>query len=157
MAVFVITFAGVDAPPLPVFEMESLLTVLLGMLGLGGLRTFEEDKAGRSRKMINPETLDKWRILPRLVMVVMIFMTYRVVEWFMDLPDPNPGAGGIGVCHDRRSNGRFWLILGVWQERMSYKYFSEEEFACQETGENKIVPEFVERLDELREACNFFT
>ena len=38
---------------------------------------------------------------------------------------------------------------------MSYKYFTEEEFACQETGENKIVPEFVERLDELREACNF--
>ena len=44
IAVFVITFAGVDAPPLPVFEMESLLTVLLGMLGLGGLRTFEKTK-----------------------------------------------------------------------------------------------------------------
>ena len=42
IAVFVITFAGVDAPPLPVFEMDSLLTVLLGMLGLGGLRTFEK-------------------------------------------------------------------------------------------------------------------
>jgi predicted aspartyl protease len=44
IAIFVITFAGVDAPPLPVFEMESLLTVLLGMLGLGGLRTFEKTK-----------------------------------------------------------------------------------------------------------------
>jgi len=29
---------------LPVFDMESLLTVLLGMLGLGGLRTFEKYK-----------------------------------------------------------------------------------------------------------------
>ena len=38
---------------------------------------------------------------------------------------------------------------------MSYKYFKEEEFACQETGENKIVPEFIARLDELREAGNF--
>jgi len=42
--VFVITFSGVDAPALPSFEMESLLTVLLGMLGLGGLRTFEKTK-----------------------------------------------------------------------------------------------------------------
>ena len=29
---------------LPVFDMDSLLTVLLGMLGLGGLRTFEKYK-----------------------------------------------------------------------------------------------------------------
>jgi hypothetical protein len=29
---------------LPKFDMESLLTVLLGMLGLGGLRTFEKYK-----------------------------------------------------------------------------------------------------------------
>ena len=49
LAVFVITYAGVEAPPLPVFEMESLLTVLLGMLGLGGLRTFEKTK-GVSRE-----------------------------------------------------------------------------------------------------------
>ena len=39
-----LTFAGVDTPPLPVFEMESLLTVLLGMLGLGGLRSWEKTK-----------------------------------------------------------------------------------------------------------------
>jgi|TARA_B100002019_G_scaffold116313_1_gene99929 uncharacterized protein YcbK (DUF882 family) len=38
---------------------------------------------------------------------------------------------------------------------MTYKFFTEEEFVCQETGENKIVPEFIERLDELREACAF--
>ncbi len=44
LTVFVIAIAGVETPPLPVFEMESLLTVLLGMLGLGGLRTFEKTK-----------------------------------------------------------------------------------------------------------------
>jgi hypothetical protein len=49
LAVFVITYSGVEAPPLPVFEMESLLTVLLGMLGLGGLRTFEKTR-GVSRE-----------------------------------------------------------------------------------------------------------
>jgi hypothetical protein len=43
-ALFVIIATGVALPPLPTFEMESLLTVLLGMLGLGGLRTFEKYK-----------------------------------------------------------------------------------------------------------------
>ncbi len=49
LAVFVIAYSGVESPPLPAFEMESLLTVLLGMLGLGGLRTFEKTK-GISRE-----------------------------------------------------------------------------------------------------------
>jgi hypothetical protein len=29
---------------LPEFDMSSLMTVLMGMLGLGGLRTFEKQK-----------------------------------------------------------------------------------------------------------------
>ncbi len=37
-------YAGVPAPELPVFDMNSLMTVLLGMLGLGGLRTVEKVK-----------------------------------------------------------------------------------------------------------------
>tara|TARA_R100001463_G_scaffold46415_1_gene95005 strand:+ start:845 stop:1246 length:402 start_codon:yes stop_codon:yes gene_type:complete len=49
LVVFGIAVAGVDTPELPTFEMESLLTVLLGMLGLGGLRTFEKTK-GVSRE-----------------------------------------------------------------------------------------------------------
>ena len=44
LALFVIITTGVALPPLPTFEMESLMTVLLGMLGLGGLRTFEKYK-----------------------------------------------------------------------------------------------------------------
>jgi hypothetical protein len=44
LAVFGIAVSGIQTPALPVFEMESLLTVLLGMLGLGGLRTFEKTK-----------------------------------------------------------------------------------------------------------------
>jgi len=35
--------------PMPVFDTQSLLTVLLGMLGLGGMRTFEKVK-GVARK-----------------------------------------------------------------------------------------------------------
>jgi hypothetical protein len=32
---------GFDVPPLPPIDNETLLTLLMGMLGLGGLRTFE--------------------------------------------------------------------------------------------------------------------
>ena len=46
-APFIIFFAalfGATLPPLPEFDMGSLMTVLMGMLGLGGLRTFEKYK-----------------------------------------------------------------------------------------------------------------
>ena len=42
VTMFVCTYAGVEIPELPVFDMDSLMTVLLGMLGLGGLRTVEK-------------------------------------------------------------------------------------------------------------------
>lgn len=41
---FAVTVAGVDIPTLPSFDMDSLMTVLLGMLGLGGMRSFEKMK-----------------------------------------------------------------------------------------------------------------
>ena len=44
VTIFGFAYAGVPAPELPVFDMESLMTVLLGMLGLGGLRTVEKVK-----------------------------------------------------------------------------------------------------------------
>ena len=39
-----IAWSGAEVPELPVFDMNSLMTVLTGMLGLGGLRTFEKMK-----------------------------------------------------------------------------------------------------------------
>ena len=44
LLVFVLTASGVDLPDLPEFDMGTLLTVLGGMLGIGGLRTFEKQK-----------------------------------------------------------------------------------------------------------------
>lgn len=41
---FVVGITGYDIPPLPQFDMDSLMTVLLGMLGLGGMRSFEKAK-----------------------------------------------------------------------------------------------------------------
>lgn len=40
--VFGVTAAGVDIPELPSFDMSSLMTVMMGMLGLGGLRSYEK-------------------------------------------------------------------------------------------------------------------
>jgi hypothetical protein len=37
-------WAGAEIPELPTFDMDALMTVLLGMLGLGGLRTYEKTK-----------------------------------------------------------------------------------------------------------------
>jgi hypothetical protein len=42
--IFASAYAGVALPDLPTFDMSSLLTVLMGMLGLGGLRSFEKVK-----------------------------------------------------------------------------------------------------------------
>ena len=41
---FGIAWSGAEIPEIPAFDMDSLMTVLLGMLGLGGLRTFEKQK-----------------------------------------------------------------------------------------------------------------
>ena len=36
-----------------------------------------------------------------------------------------------------------------------FKYFTYEEFACQETGNNEMSIKFIHSLDELREKCGF--
>jgi hypothetical protein len=62
--------------------------------------------------MISPEMLDRWRILPRLLILAMIIMTYRVVEWFMDLPDPNPEQAALVSVMTGALTGAFGLFLG---------------------------------------------
>ena len=44
LILFGVSLAGVDIPPIPEFDMGSLMTVLMGMLGLSGLRTYEKQK-----------------------------------------------------------------------------------------------------------------
>ncbi len=44
VALFVVALTGTQIPPLPEFDMGTLLTVLGGMLGIGGLRTYEKQK-----------------------------------------------------------------------------------------------------------------
>ena len=44
LIVFGVAWYGAEIPEIPTFDMDSLMTVLLGMLGLGGMRTFEKAK-----------------------------------------------------------------------------------------------------------------
>ena len=44
VAVFVMTMMGMEIPTLPEFDMGTLMTVLGGLLGIGGLRTYEKVK-----------------------------------------------------------------------------------------------------------------
>jgi len=41
---FLLVLFDFTLPELPTFDMGSLMTVLMGMLGLGGLRTYEKQK-----------------------------------------------------------------------------------------------------------------
>jgi len=62
--------------------------------------------------MITPETLDQWRVLPRILMFTMIVMTYRVVDWFMELPDPSLEQAGLVSVMTGALTGAFGLFLG---------------------------------------------
>ena len=44
ITIFVLTVVGIGIPTLPEFEMSTLLTVLGGLLGIGGLRSYEKTK-----------------------------------------------------------------------------------------------------------------
>ena len=44
LVIFILTATGMDIPDLPEFDMGTLLPVLGGMLGIGGLRTYEKHK-----------------------------------------------------------------------------------------------------------------
>ena len=61
---------------------------------------------------MTPDNLNSWRVIPRLLMLAMLVMTYRVVEWFMSLPDPNPEQAALVSVMTGALTGAFGLFLG---------------------------------------------
>lgn len=48
---------------------------------------------------MTPENLDKWKIMPRLMMLAVTILTYQSVHWYMNLAEPTNGqAGLVSVC-----------------------------------------------------------
>lgn len=61
---------------------------------------------------MTPDELDKWRVVPRLLMLAMLIMTYRVVEWFMEIPAPTLEQAGLVSVMTGALTGAFGLFLG---------------------------------------------
>ena len=45
--------------------------------------------------MITPERLNKWRIIPRLLILFYMVAFYNATQWFMALPDPSNAQAGF--------------------------------------------------------------
>ena len=58
------------------------------------------------------QEIENLRIIPRLLLVTMLVMTYRVVEWFMTIPDPNPEQAALVSVMTGALTGAFGLFLG---------------------------------------------
>jgi len=41
------------------------------------------------------EKILEWKLLPRFMMLIMTLMSWRVVEWFMSLPEPSAAQAGL--------------------------------------------------------------
>lgn len=61
---------------------------------------------------MNPEVFDQWRVIPRLLMIMMLISTYRVVEWYMQLPDPSTQQTTLVSIMTGMLSGSFGLFLG---------------------------------------------
>jgi hypothetical protein len=62
---------------------------------------------------VTPEQLNAWRIIPRLLMLAMLVMTYRVVEWFMGIETPTLEQAGLVSVMTGALTGAFGLFLGT--------------------------------------------
>ena len=61
---------------------------------------------------MTPDQLNAWRVIPRLLMLAMLVMTYRVVEWFMALSEPTVEQAGLVSVMTGALTGAFGLFLG---------------------------------------------
>jgi hypothetical protein len=61
---------------------------------------------------ITMERILKWKILPRLMMLGMSLSAWRVVEWFMQLPDPTSQQAALVSVVTGAMTGAFAVWMG---------------------------------------------
>ena len=66
---------------------------------------------------MSAEQVLKWKLLPRFMMIAMTVMSWRVVEWFMTLPDPTPSQAGLVSVVTGAMTGAF----AVWMNNENKK------------------------------------
>jgi len=54
----------------------------------------------------------RWKILPRLMMIMMSIQVWRVVEWFMTLPSPTMEQSALVSVVTGAMTGAFAVWLG---------------------------------------------
>jgi hypothetical protein len=66
---------------------------------------------------MSAEQVLKWKLLPRFMMIAMTIMSWRVVEWFMTLPDPTPSQAGLVSVVTGAMTGAF----AIWMNNENKK------------------------------------
>ena len=61
---------------------------------------------------VTMERILKWKILPRLMMLGMPLSAWRVVEWFMQLPDPTSQQAALVSVVTGAMTGAFAVWMG---------------------------------------------
>lgn len=61
---------------------------------------------------MNASQLDSWRIIPRIMMLALIVMNFRVIEWFMALDAPTMEQAGMLSVMTGALTAAFGLYLG---------------------------------------------
>jgi hypothetical protein len=61
---------------------------------------------------MTPETLDRWKIIPRLMMITILIISYQVCSWFMSLPDPTIEQSGFCSIVIGALTGCFAIWMG---------------------------------------------
>ena len=61
---------------------------------------------------MNASQLDSWRIIPRIMMLALIVMNFRVIEWFMSLDAPTMEQAGMLSVMTGALTAAFGLYLG---------------------------------------------
>jgi hypothetical protein len=67
---------------------------------------------------MSAEQVLKWKLLPRFMMIAMTIMSWRVVEWFMTLPDPTPSQAGLVSVVTGAMTGAF----AIWMNNENKKH-----------------------------------
>jgi len=66
--------------------------------------------------MMSPEQILRLKLLPRGMMIAMTVMSWRVVEWFMSLPDPSPSQAGLVSVVTGAMTGAFAIWMNHEKE-----------------------------------------
>ena len=77
------------------------------------------------RKSMTPETLDRWRILPRLMMLVMTGVYIRCIEWALSQPELTTQQAGLISVITGAMTGSFAIWMGA--EKSAPKIMEREE------------------------------